>query len=182
MTILQISKEEKRVWRIQSKREYTFDAQSTCIIAHSVCAAINGHVRTLADMVSQWFLESLGERPCRGAASLLDLDLPFPRRRILASSLDSRALHVSHSVSRIVYSPLAARAKTVKNKPTSASLSRETSHNPSFLVSSLNKAINGLNLLIRWYSRRLESWRRDCRDSTCHNLEIYRDSLERVGC
>lgn len=37
----------------KDKREYTFDAQSTCIIAHSVYAAINGHVRTLADMVSQ---------------------------------------------------------------------------------------------------------------------------------
>lgn len=72
----------------RQKGTCTFDAQSTCIIARSVCAAINGHVRTPADMVSQWFLESLGERPSRRAASLLDLDLdldlPFPRRRIFA--------------------------------------------------------------------------------------------------
>ena len=43
--------------------------------ARSVCAAINGHARTPADMASQWFLKPLGERRSRGPHSSISITL-----------------------------------------------------------------------------------------------------------
>lgn len=43
--------------------------------ARSVCAAINGHARTPADMASQWFLKPLGERRSRGPRSSISITL-----------------------------------------------------------------------------------------------------------
>lgn len=164
------------VWRTKAKGNmYIRPAHNRR--ARSVYAAINGHARTLADMVSQWFLKSLGERPSRwppfsGSISLFLVAGPD-------TCLNSRAIYVSHFVFYFASRTSSSNRKMWKINPlTPTSLFRETLRDPGFLASSLNKVTDWTTSLDGILSDlKVLVEEETVQRIACHNLEIFQDFL-----
>lgn len=162
------------VWRTKAKGNmYIRPAHNRR--ARSVYAAINGHARTLVDMVSQWFLKSLGERPSRWSpfSGLISLFLAGPPILVLTAArytfliLFFRIAHIPSNRKMWKINPL-----------TPTSLFRETLRDPGFLVSSLNKVTDwttSLDGILGDLKVLVEE--ETVQRIACHNLEIFHHFL-----